>query len=166
MGVIGTELVVTGTEKRNRPKTVQLGNREQVTVIQGVNALSQAIPPFIIFAGICHLSAWYEGDNIPLDQTIALSNNGQTTDKLGFKWIKYFDKHTKEKTKGSRRLLILDGYRSHDIAEFYKFYRENNIITLYILAYSSHLLQPLDVGYFTPLKKAYGKQVEELIVTV
>lgn len=67
MGVIRTELVVTGTEKRNRPKTVQPGNREWVTVIQGVNALGWAIPPFIIFAGICYLSAWYEGDNIPLD---------------------------------------------------------------------------------------------------
>jgi hypothetical protein len=33
MGVIRTELVVTGTERRNRPKTVQPGNREWVTVI-------------------------------------------------------------------------------------------------------------------------------------
>lgn len=30
-------------------------------------------------------------------------------------------------------------------------------------AHSSHLLQPLGVGYFAPLKKAYGKQVEELM---
>jgi hypothetical protein len=30
-------------------------------------------------------------------------------------------------------------------------------------AHSSHLLQPLDVGCFAPLKKAYGKQVEELM---
>ena len=29
--------------------------------------------------------------------------------------------------------------------------------------YSSYLLQLLDVGYFGPLKRAYGRQVEELI---
>jgi hypothetical protein len=29
--------------------------------------------------------------------------------------------------------------------------------------YSSHLLQPLDVGCFAPLKKAYGRQVEALM---
>jgi hypothetical protein len=29
--------------------------------------------------------------------------------------------------------------------------------------HSSHLLQPLDVGCFSPLKKAYGRQVEDLI---
>ena len=28
-------------------------------------------------------------------------------------------------------------------------------------AYSSHLLQPLDVGCFGPLKKAYSKLIEE-----
>lgn len=26
-------------------------------------------------------------------------------------------------------------------------------------AHSSHLLQPLDVGYFSPLKRAYGDQI-------
>jgi hypothetical protein len=30
-------------------------------------------------------------------------------------------------------------------------------------AHSSHLLQPLDVGCFAPLKKAYGNQINELM---
>jgi hypothetical protein len=67
IGVIRTELVVTDTDKRNHLKTIQLGNREWVTAIAAVNALSWAIPPFIIFAGKTHLSAWYEGDDIPGD---------------------------------------------------------------------------------------------------
>ncbi|KAF2181615.1 DDE-domain-containing protein [Zopfia rhizophila CBS 207.26] len=29
--------------------------------------------------------------------------------------------------------------------------------------HSSHILQPLDVGYFSPLKTAYGRQVEKLM---
>ena len=29
--------------------------------------------------------------------------------------------------------------------------------------HSSHLLQPLDVGCFSPLKKAYGRQIEQLM---
>ena len=28
-------------------------------------------------------------------------------------------------------------------------------------AYSSHLLQPLDVGYFSPLKRAYSKLIKQ-----
>jgi len=41
--------------------------------------------------------------------------------------------------------------------------QENNIITLCMPPYSSHLLQPLDVSCFGPLKKAYGRQVENLV---
>lgn len=29
--------------------------------------------------------------------------------------------------------------------------------------HSSHILQPLDVGCFSPLKKAYSRQIEDLI---
>jgi hypothetical protein len=39
MGIISTGMVVTSTERRLGVKMVQLGNREWVTVIQGVNAL-------------------------------------------------------------------------------------------------------------------------------
>ena len=30
-------------------------------------------------------------------------------------------------------------------------------------AHSSHILQPLDVGCFSPLKQAYGRQIEEMM---
>jgi hypothetical protein len=30
-------------------------------------------------------------------------------------------------------------------------------------SHSSHLLQPLDIGCFSPLKTAYGRQIEKLI---
>jgi hypothetical protein len=38
MGKIMTQLVVTGSERRGRPKAIQPGNRKWVTVIQGINA--------------------------------------------------------------------------------------------------------------------------------
>jgi hypothetical protein len=42
------------------------------------------------------------------------------------------------------------------------FYREHNIITIYLLAHSPHLLQPLDISYFRPLEKAYSYYIKEL----
>ena len=56
MGVISTGAVVTASERRERPKAVQPGNREWTTVIQGINAKGWAIPPFIIFKAYYHLS--------------------------------------------------------------------------------------------------------------
>jgi hypothetical protein len=82
MGKIMAQLVITGSERRGAPKAVQPGNREWTTVIQGINAAGWAIPPFIIFAGQHHLSAWYEED-IPRDWAIAVSDNGWTTNKIG-----------------------------------------------------------------------------------
>jgi hypothetical protein len=60
-------------------------------------------------------------------------------------------------------LLILDGHESHHSTEFELHCQQNNIITLCMPPHSSHLLQPLDVGCFGPLKQAYGRQVEDLM---
>ena len=51
MGIIIPAMVVTTSDGRGRAKQAQPGNREWAIVIQGVNALGWAIPPFIILAG-------------------------------------------------------------------------------------------------------------------
>ncbi|KAF7579474.1 hypothetical protein PtrM4_037140 [Pyrenophora tritici-repentis] len=132
-------------------------------MIQGVNAIGWAIPPFIIFQGKNHLSAWYKEDNLPYDWVIAVSENGWTTNTLSLEWLKHFDAHTKRRTVGSYRLLVIDGHESHNSLEFQQYCKENKIITLCMPPHSSHLLQPLDVGCFSPLKKAYGRQAENLM---
>jgi hypothetical protein len=163
MGKIMTQLVVTGSERRGRPKAVQPGNREWVTVIQGINAAGWAIPPFIIFAGQHYLSAWYEEADIPRDWAIAVSDNGWTNNELGVEWLKHFNAYTKTRVVGARRLLTLDGHESHYSLEFQEFCKENNIYTLCMPTHSSHLLQPLDVGCFSPLNRAYSREIEALI---
>jgi hypothetical protein len=132
-------------------------------VIQGINAAGWAIPPFLIFAGHYHLSAWYEEEGIPRDWAIAVTDNGWTTNEIGVEWLKHFIKHTEGKGVGARRLLILDGHESHHSLEFQELCKENNIYTLCMPPHSSHLLQPLDVGCFSPLKRAYSREIEALI---
>jgi hypothetical protein len=76
IGMISPGAVITGSERWGRPKSVQQGNQEWTTVIQGINATGWAIPPFIIFKGKYHLSAWYKEESIPHDWIIAVSENG------------------------------------------------------------------------------------------
>lgn len=71
--------------------------------------------------------------------------------------------HTKDRTVGTNWMLIIDGHESHISIEFPWICKENNIIALCMPAHLLHLLQPLDVGCFAPLKKAYGRQFEELM---
>jgi hypothetical protein len=162
MGVIGSMKVVTGSERRTRPILTQPGDREWVTVIQSICAAGYATPPFIIYKGRVHISAWYEEASIPYDWKLSVSENGWTNNPLGLEWLKHFDEHTKTRKVGSYRLLILDGHESHQSQEFKDYCLENMILTLCMPAHSSHVLQPLDVVCFSPLKLKYSHRVRDL----
>ena len=76
-----------------------------------------------------------------------MSPNGWTTDEIGLQWLtKVFIPTVSVQRKGTHALLILDGHGSHLMPEFDQLCTENNIVTLCMPPYSSHLLQPLDVS--------------------
>jgi hypothetical protein len=163
IGIISTVMVVTSSERAGRVKAKQPGNREWVTVIQAVNALGWSVPPFVVVKGKYILLSWYNEFKLLKGWRLSVSDNGWTTNQIGLEWIKHFEQHTQQQKVGVYRLLILDGHESHHSTEFEIFCQEHNIITLCMPPHSSHILQPLDVGCFSPLKKAYGKQIEGLI---
>jgi hypothetical protein len=67
MGIISSGTVITSAERRGKPKSVQPGNREWVTVIQAISADGQVVPPFFVVASQYHLRNWYQGSNLPGD---------------------------------------------------------------------------------------------------
>ena len=92
-----------------------------------------------------------------------MSENDWTNDALGFEWLqKMFEKHTASQTAGRYHLLILDDHSSHATASFDHFRITRKIISLYTPSHSSHLLQPLDISCFAPLKHFYGQKVREI----
>ncbi|KFY73667.1 hypothetical protein V499_06259 [Pseudogymnoascus sp. VKM F-103] len=143
MGVISTAMVVTSSDGWAKAK--------------------KAVPPFIVVAGKNHLASWYKNSRFPSDWVIAVTENGWTTNERGMDWIQHFEKHTKARSVGGYRLLVLDGHESHHSDEFEEYCKEHNIITLCMPAHSSHILQPLDISCFGPLKKAYGRQIEDMM---
>ena len=122
MGQIKTQMVFSGSEKRSAPKRIQPGNREWVTVIQGVNAAGWAIPPFVVFAGKVLISSWYY--DIPRDWILEVRPNGWTSNELAIAWLKHFNAHTKARSVGSYRLLIVDGHESHQSYNFHNMGKE------------------------------------------
>jgi hypothetical protein len=94
---------------------------------------------------------------------VAISKNGWTTNEHGIKWLKHFNSYIKARCISSWRLLILNGHESHHSAEFLSLYKQYRILPLYMPAHASHILQPLNVGCFSPLKRAYGTQISQLI---
>jgi hypothetical protein len=157
MGVITTAKVVTAAEKA-RTNSIQPGNREWVTVIKSVQATGHLLPLLIVFKGRMLQESWYTG--LPSNWMIGVSNNGWTTDEIGLIWLKkIFGLYTQDRTVRKYRLLILDGHGSHVTAKFDQYCSANLIIVLCMPPYSSHLVQPLDMSYFSVLKRSYGALV-------
>ncbi|KAF4443607.1 hypothetical protein F53441_11390 [Fusarium austroafricanum] len=131
MGIIMAGMVVTGSERQGRLKSLQPGNREWITVIQAINAEGQASAPFIVSAGQYHLANWYRECDLPGDWVIATSQNGWTNNELGLEWLKHFNRSSAKRSNSRYRLLILDGHESHHSADFERYCNENKIITLF-----------------------------------
>jgi hypothetical protein len=162
MGQISASMVVTATDRQGRPKQVKPTNTQWVTLIQGACADGSTIPPFLIFKGKELNHTWFN-QGLPSTWTFTVSSNGWTSNQIGLQWIQHFERHTRSKTASSKRLLILDNHGSHTTLEFRSFSEENGIVLLWMPPHSSHLLQPLDISCFGPLKTAFSRRNQDLI---
>jgi hypothetical protein len=163
MGQITSGMVVTRSDRRGRSKAVQPGNREWATAIICGSGDGFHIPPFLLVKGAYHLANWYTEGGLPDSWAVRTTSNGWTDNDTGLEWIKHFDKYTKPRTKGGYRMLVLDGHESHQSVDFEAYCKDNNIIPLCLPAHSSHLTQPLDVGFFSALKWAYGQEINSFV---
>lgn len=73
-----------------------------------------------------------------------------------------FDHQTKARANQKPRMLICDGFGTHETLEILEFCFKNNITLCRLPSNTSHKLQPCDVAVFAPLKTAYRDQVERL----
>jgi hypothetical protein len=73
-----------------------------------------------------------------------------------------FNPQTKAQANQKPRILICDGFGTHESLEVMQYCFENNIILCRIPSHTSHKLQPCDIGVFGPLKAAYREEVERL----
>ena len=93
----------------------------------------------------------------------ATSKKGCTDSYLSLQWLKQiFDPETKELAGHKPRVLINDGFGTHETLEILQFCFENNIILCRLPSHTSHVLQPCDVSVFGPLKNAYRDQLDRL----
>ncbi|KAE8264368.1 hypothetical protein A4X09_0g6984 [Tilletia walkeri] len=125
--------------------------RDFMTCIETVSALGQHIDPMVIMSASQHSESWVNND-LPDTTLLAVSPNGYTDDILALKWIKHFDARTKGMTKGNKCLLIFDGHGSHCTKQFIDYCNKANIIPFSLPPHSSHILQPLNVSVFQPMK--------------
>lgn len=93
----------------------------------------------------------------------AISNSGYTDSKISLEWLKrVFNPQTREQANQKPRVLICDGFGSHETLEAQVFCFENSIILYRLPSHTSHKLQPCNVSVFTRLKDEYRDEAERL----
>lgn len=112
-------MVVTSTERKQRPKALVSDSTQWITVIAAINSQGWSVPPYILFCGKEMNKAWFK--HLPPQWKIGVSPKGWTSNAHGVAWIQHFDQHTRNKRSGAKRLLILDGHNSHMTPEFESF---------------------------------------------
>ena len=63
------------------------------------------------------------------------------------------------------KVLISDNLSSHFSEKVLKLGLENNILFVCLIANSTHLLEPLDVGFYGPLKRHWRKILDQWITS-
>ncbi|KAK8042945.1 hypothetical protein PG994_013428 [Apiospora phragmitis] len=88
------------------------------------------------------------------DWLFACSPKGWTNNELAMVWLRnIYLPRTKPEDPEQWRLLILDGHGSHVQDCFMAECVANKVWLLYLPAHTSHVLQPLDLGPFSVLKR-------------
>ena len=135
--------------------------RTTVTAIECVSGDGRCLNPMIIWPASTHRANWITHPTPGWHY--AYSESGYTDSYLSLQWLKLvFDPQTKERASQKPRVLICDGFGTHETLEALEFCFENNIILCRIPSHTSHKLQPCDISVFGPLKAAYRDEVERL----
>jgi hypothetical protein len=158
----GGQVVVDGS--LSTAYEAQPGRQEWVTVIECISAAGERIPPMVIFQGANLLTTWLP-QPLPAGWKFSCNESGWTSNYHGMKWIEHFEAQTRKNLQSpdEYRLLICDGHDSHISAGFVNFCLQKRIDLILLPPHSSHLLQPLDVAIFGPLKRALSNQMSRLL---
>jgi DDE superfamily endonuclease/Tc5 transposase DNA-binding domain len=157
-------VVIDTTIKQNYQ--AEPGRQEWVTVMECISGDGTCIPPLIIFAGENVCTSWIPMKDLPEGWHISCNTKGWTNNLHGVQWLqKCFEPATRDKADNEFRLLICDGHDSHISADFIRHCIANRIVLMLLPPHCSHLMQPLDVGIFFPLKQAIACFLDQIYRT-
>lgn len=127
----------------------QILTNSHTTAHMCVSGDGAVLPTFLIFAGsLPHIQF---KDGVSSNWLYGSSETGYMDTELFKLWLKYiFIPHC-----GSRRpvLLVLDNHDTHISLKIIEMAKENTIHILGLPPHTTHVLQPLDVGIYGPLKE-------------
>lgn len=135
--------------------------RKMVTAVECISADGRYLKPMIIWPASTHRANW---TTFPTPGWhYAFSDSGYIDSILSLEWLtRVFDPQTRERADGKPRVLICDGFGTHEKLEILEHCFANKITLCRLPSHTSHKLQPCDIAVFAPLKTAYRDNAERL----
>lgn len=117
-------LKVVTLKGQEKVKCCTSGNKAQTTLVACVNAIGNAIPPFVIYNAKTLNPGWMR-DGVT-STAYACSNNGWINTELFKLWLK--DHFLKHAVSARPLLLILDGHKTHYHHELCEYAKGQGVI--------------------------------------
>lgn len=135
--------------------------RTMVTAMECIRADGRYLKPMVIWPATTHRNNW---TTYPTPGWhYACSESGYTDSKISLEWlIHVFDPQSRGISNGKPRVLICDGFGTHETLEVLEHCLTYNIQRCRLPSHTSHNLQPCDITVFAPLKAAYRDNVERI----
>jgi len=146
LSVLNSLKVLVGRHELKTHRGAGVKRTTLITAIECVSADGRYLNPLIVWPAATHRSTWTTHPTPGWHYGHA--DSGYTDTAISLHWIRHvFDPQTKERANGKPRVLINDGFGTHESLELMKFCFENSIILCRLPSHTSHKLQPCDVGY-------------------
>jgi hypothetical protein len=160
LSMLGSVKVLVGKNDMRKYRDARV-KRTMVTAIECISGDVRYLNPMIIWPATTHRSNW---TTFPTPGwQYACTDTGYTDSYVSLQWLqRIFGPETEDRANNKPRVLICDGFGTHETLEILEYCFANNIILCRLLFYTSYKLKPCDVAVFAPLKVAYREQVERL----
>ncbi|XP_071083865.1 uncharacterized protein [Haliotis cracherodii] len=138
-------------------------DKSQITVLACASASGDYTPPMIVFPGSRFKYNPLDGFE---EAVLGRTENGWMDAELFVSWLKTcFIPHVDKQAIKKPIILFLDGHSTHLTLEACTVCVENNIVLYCLPSHASHVIQPLDLSLFSPLKHAWRQSVRDFQIS-
>ncbi|XP_071109876.1 uncharacterized protein [Haliotis cracherodii] len=138
-------------------------DKSQITVLACASASGDYTPPMIVFPGSRFKYNPLDGFK---EAVLGRTENGWMDAELFVSWLKTcFIPHVDKQAIKKPIILFLDGHSTHLTLEACTVCVENNIVLYCLPSHASHVIQPLDLSLFSPLKHAWRQSVRDFQIS-
>ena len=133
--------------------------REYITVLGCGAADGSRLPPYIVYKGVNLYARWTTGG--PPGALYGTSDSGWMESSNFLSWFeKMLLPAVDHLLSEGPVVLFVDGHHSHLSLALVRKARERGVHLMCLPPHATHLLQPLDVGVYGPVKKTWQKIVK------